>query len=68
MPIYTYACKNGHEFDRMLKFSEIDKRVRCPECKTAGKRKFVQDFADMNSSKEKSDNVRSLKRHRFTNW
>ena len=68
MPIYTYNCKNGHEFDRMLKFTEIDKRVRCPECKTAGKRKLIQDFADRNSTKERSNNSKALTRKRFTNW
>ena len=69
MPIYEYVCKNEHQFERMLKFSEIDKRVRCPECKTAGKRKLVQDFMDKNSSKErKKDEPRSLRRTRFTNW
>ena len=69
MPIYEYVCKNDHEFERMLKFSEIDKRVHCPECNLAGKRKLVQDFLDKNSSKErKKDEPRSMRRTRFTNW
>lgn len=69
MPIYAYTCKNGHDFERMLKFSEIDKRVRCPECKTAGKRKLVQDFLDQNSTQErKPEKPRSMRRQRFTNW
>ena len=69
MPIYEFICKNGHGFERMLKFSEMDKRARCPECKTAGKRKLVQDFAEMNSTREKAkDQPRSMRRQRFTNW
>lgn len=69
MPIYEFICKNGHDFERMLSFSEMDKRVRCPECKTAGKRKLVQDFMEMNSTRDKAaDKPRSLRRTRFTNW
>lgn len=70
MPIYEFACKKcGHQFERMLKFSEIDKRVRCPECKGTGKRKLVQDFAEMNSTQDKqAAQPRSLRRQRFTNW
>lgn len=68
MPIYAYTCKNDHQFERMLKFSEIDRRVRCPECKTAGKRLLVQVFADSNSTRDKSHNDRVTKIKRFTNW
>ena len=69
MPIYEYTCKCGHEFERMLKFSEINKRVRCPVCPAYGKRKLVQDFVDKNSTRERpKDQPRSLRRTRFTNW
>ena len=68
MPIYAYNCKNGHEFERMLKVSEIDKRIRCPECKTGGQRLLIQGFADINSTKGKTDKPRALTRKRFTNW
>ena len=68
MPIYGFTCKKGHQFDRMLKISEIDKAVRCPECKTAGKRDLVNDFADHNSTRAMSENSPITKRQRFTNW
>ena len=66
MPIYAFTCKNNHQFERMLKLSEFDKRVRCPECKTTGKRMQVQGFADQNSTQQRQHG--SAAKQRFTNW
>lgn len=32
MPIYDYKCECGEEFDKLVKMSERDDPVECPEC------------------------------------
>ncbi len=67
MPIYTYQCKQEHEFERLVSLSDVDGsgKVRCPECKGVARRVMVA-FAEHNSSKNKSDGYRERKR--YTNW
>ncbi len=67
MPIYTYACKNGHRFDRLLSFADVErgKRVRCPQCKSAGKRQ-MSDFAEQNSTRNRA--YAAPAKQKFLNW
>lgn len=67
MPIYTYDCKKGHEFDKLVSFADAEsgKSISCPECKGAGRRR-VANFSEVNSSRNKSDGYRVRKR--YTNW
>lgn len=32
MPLYTYECVNGHQFDEMRPIDERNMAARCPEC------------------------------------
>lgn len=33
MPVYEYSCKKcGKIFDKLLKASERDKKIECPDC------------------------------------
>lgn len=44
MPLYTMKCtkeKCGCEFDEFIKLEELDKEVRCPECKEKAERLIV---------------------------
>ena len=65
MPIYSYECKNAHRFDKLRPMADADKRLKCPECDSAGKRTIALAF-DTNKSKTKQ--TRGKARQRFTNW
>lgn len=32
MPVYEYACKNGHRVERILPISEFTEKVVCEKC------------------------------------
>ena len=66
MPIYAYRCKNSHEFEKLVKFAEVDKRFRCPECRS-GSERAIAAFADKNSSVTRSQHQLNT-RQKFTNW
>jgi putative FmdB family regulatory protein len=38
MPIYEYCCSQGHRCDRLRKYTQRDRGVRCGECGRAMKR------------------------------
>lgn len=40
MPIYTYVCDNGHQFDKFLKLSDYREPQRC-ECGAESKKKIM---------------------------
>ena len=40
MPIYTYVCDNGHQFDRFLKLSDYREPQTC-ECGADSKKKIM---------------------------
>ena len=40
MPIYTYTCENGHQFDRFLPLKDYKKPQTC-DCGEEGKRKIM---------------------------
>ena len=67
MPIYDFACKNGHAFEKLVRTPEAEAKVRCPECNGAGKRQFSSGFAEHNSSQTKSSTSYKA-RQRFTRW
>ena len=65
MPIYSYACKNSHQFDKLRSIADADKRLKCPECASPAKRTIALSV-DQNPSKTKAHGGRV--RQRFTNW
>ena len=40
MPLYTYSCSNGHQFDRFLKLADYKKPQTC-ECGLEASRKIM---------------------------
>ena len=40
MPIYTYTCENGHQFDRFLRLADYKKPQTC-DCGLEAKRKIM---------------------------
>jgi putative FmdB family regulatory protein len=36
IPIYTYECDNGHEFDEIRPMAERESPAQCPECAELG--------------------------------
>jgi len=40
MPLYTYSCSNGHQFDRFLKLADYKKPQTC-ECGLEANRKIM---------------------------
>jgi hypothetical protein len=40
MPLYSYICKNNHEYEEALSLDEYDKKTRCPKCKCVGEKSF----------------------------
>jgi putative FmdB family regulatory protein len=65
MPIYSYECKNAHQFDKLRPIADADKRLKCPDCAGGTKRTIALSF-DQNPSKTKAHRGRI--RQRFTNW
>lgn len=46
MPIYVYHCPQCEEdFERMVRFSEMEKPQECPTCGSADTQKRVTRFA-----------------------
>lgn len=42
MPIYTFKCvKCNYEFDKIMPFSDFDKKVKCEKCKHANANKQI---------------------------
>ena len=48
MPIYEYACANGHEFEMKRPISEMNAPIKCPQC-GANSQKLTSVFASQNS-------------------
>lgn len=50
MPFYEYRCNEcGHEFEKMLRFSESDLLPDCPHCSSAQTRKKLSAVATLGS-------------------
>jgi len=51
MPLYEYRCQScGHEFEKMVSFSEADRLPECPACNSGDTRKKISLFASRSSS------------------
>ena len=67
MPIYVFECKNGHNFEKLLKLDEAgSKGLKCPECKSATHRVYAADFSEHNSTRDRIHRYRIRKN--YTNW
>ena len=40
MPIYTYKCKCGHDFDKLIYVGDAPKTLTCPKCGKRSKRQL----------------------------
>ncbi len=46
MPLYEYSCKDcGQQFEKMMRFSEIDLRPECPNCQGRDTERMVSRIA-----------------------
>jgi putative FmdB family regulatory protein len=54
MPLYEYACQScGQEFEKMVRFTETDRKPECPNChgnETHKKLSTIASLASANSS------------------
>ncbi len=51
MPLYEYHCpKCGHDFDELVRFSEVDKIPTCPNCGAEDTHKKISAGAVIGSS------------------
>lgn len=41
MPVYSYECPKGHEYEEALKVADYQKPTKCPECGEVGKKLIV---------------------------
>ncbi|HHV19288.1 MAG TPA: zinc ribbon domain-containing protein [Thermoanaerobacterales bacterium] len=45
MPIYEFKCTDcNHKFEELINFSEKDKKVHCPKCKSHNIKKAFSVF------------------------
>lgn len=50
MPIYEYYCENcGAEFEKIVRLSEKDNAVECPECHSALTNRILSTVASCGS-------------------
>ena len=50
MPFYEYHCNEcGAEFEKMLRFSEADRRPACPQCESQNTQKKLSAVASVGS-------------------
>lgn len=50
MPIYEYLCRNcGNHFEELRKFSEKDRDIECPKCKSKNTQIAVSVFGTAGS-------------------
>lgn len=47
MPIYSYRCKCGNEFDKLCKISEMDDDKVCPSCGELTRETFMSGAPSM---------------------
>lgn len=46
MPLYEYVCGScGQHFEKMMRFSEVDRLPECPQCHSLETRKKISIFA-----------------------
>ena len=46
MPVYEYVCSRcGQRFEKMMRFSELDRQPECPQCHSIETRKQISAFA-----------------------
>lgn len=67
MPVYTYRCECGRDFDKIAPISAASEPQTCPdtECQKLAPR-VMSAFSEHNSSQQRSANF--PKRKRYTNW
>jgi putative FmdB family regulatory protein len=55
MPLYEYECKTcKHTFEKMVRFSETDQALQCPQCLSQDTRKQISLFASCGSNSNQS--------------
>jgi len=45
MPLYRYACEDGHEFTELREIAKRDESISCPICGKRGSRVFSANVA-----------------------
>ncbi len=51
MPLYEYRCSEcGHEFEKMVRFSEANQSPICPKCQSKETQKQLSTFASLGGS------------------
>ncbi len=51
MPLYEYRCKTcGEVFEKMVRWSEMDRAQVCPKCQSEDTQKQISLFASHGSS------------------
>ncbi len=51
MPLYEFICEEcGEEFEKMLRFSEADRRPACPNCQSEETHKKISKIASLGIS------------------
>ena len=51
MPIYEFKCTDcNHKFEELINFSEKDKKVHCPKCKSHNIKKGFFCFWNISGS------------------
>jgi putative FmdB family regulatory protein len=58
MPLYEYRCQTcGHEFEKMVRFSEASQSPGCPKCSSVETAKKISMFASYGGSTTSSPAV-----------
>jgi len=60
MPLYTYRCKNGHEFDRIVANSDVI-QTQCDKCSNMAE-KQISSFAGYVVKGDNSGSTRKRRR------
>ncbi len=51
MPLYEYRCSQcGHQFEKMVRFSEANQSPVCPNCQSIDTQKQLSTFASLGGS------------------
>jgi putative FmdB family regulatory protein len=54
MPMYEYNCRKcGKTFEKLIKVSDMDKKVECPDCKSSDVRRVFSVFGVGGSTSSK---------------
>mgnify|MGYP000993838894 CR=1 FL=1 len=46
MPMYEYRCQTcGNTFEQLRRFSDADRDLECPDCKSTAVKRLISSFA-----------------------